>query len=795
MNMNLKRPLCIFCVSFIAGILILNSMGMSFFLLSAALYLMCIAFMFKKIKNSILLFLITLLFFGAGGIIFNNAEKTYMGTFKEYYDKPVKIEGFIDSEIENSGDRVKFTLRTERIIYQQSAKRVRGNLFVYIYTVDGSRFAGNEAGYRSRVSIGAVIDEPKPATNPGGFNYRRYLASIGISGTVYLKNPYDIEKTGIKGGGWINKLGYKIKNTVLGIVEYSLDKNQAGLLEGMIIGYKDGLDETAFEAFSKAGLTHIMVASGMNVAFIILPLTFIFKKLRLGNLAANGLTILVLVLFVFVAGFSASVVRAVIMGIVILTGRIIRRETDIYTSIAIAVFILLAINPFTLFDIGFQLSFAATLSLVLFYPKIKGAVTNKYIPDLVADTLAATLAAQAGVIPVTLYYFNNLSLISVLSNLLVVPLVQFITIIGFAMVFAGLVNIHGAVLIGYVNNSFLSFVLFVTETTAKIPYALLKLPTPPLILITVYYLVLLYWLKRSVIKEKIPAVRHLKWVLPGILALVLLISFAVPKPLEITFLDVGQGDGAFIKTSHGTKVLIDGGGRNAGSKSSFDIGESVMVPYILDRGTKHIDIVIATHGHSDHTEGLEAVLKEMDVGTVILPDTDGEGFEKIVNICSEKKIQIVECRQGDIIKLDSETDFLVLNPQKFEEDSLAQQSLNDSSLMLKLTYRNVKVLFTGDCELPVEQRALELGLDVDADMLKVGHHGSSTSTSEAFLERVSPEYAVISVGENNNFGHPSQFVVDRIEERGIRLFRTDERGAVTATTYGQKLRIRTMLPG
>lgn len=791
-TINIKRPLCLFCVSFITGIFLCKIIGISILLTLIAFYLFVITLLFNKIKKIIFVLFISQAFLAFGGVMFYNAEKTYTSSFDELYNKSVILKGYVDSEVERIDDKIKFVLKTDKVLCEQSIRKINGRLIVYISNSDDS-LKKYQIDYRSKVSIQAIIDRPKPATNPGGFDYKQYLASIGVSGTVYLRDSSEVDIIGVQVGGWLHKLGFKIKKTVLNIVEYCLDKNQAGLLSGMIIGYKDGLDEYAFNAFSKAGLTHIMVASGMNVAFIILPLTFIFKKMRIGNVTVSILIILVLILFVFVTGFSASVVRAVIMGIVILLGKIIMRETDIYTSISSAAIIILSLNPYTLFDIGFQLSFSATISLVMFYPKLKELVDHKNIPNIVSDTLAATIAAQIGVVPITLYYFNNFSTISIISNLLVVPLVQIITIIGFIMVFIGLVNIQAAVLVGYINNSFLSFVLFVTEYTSKIPYASLKLPTPTIGLIIIYYLVILYIFKgRSLFKNR-REFMYAKYFCLVLIILFIIVKSIIPKPLTITFLDVGEGDSAFIKTAHGTKVLIDGGGRAAGSKSKFDIGQSVMVPYILDQGTKKLDFIIATHGHSDHTEGLEAILEEIRVGTVIVPDTDGKGFEKINTICARKGISVVECNKGDIIRLDKETVFEVLSPLKFEQDSLSQQSLNDSSLVLKLIYKKVKVLFTGDSGIPVEQRMLEEGLDLSSSFLKVGHHGSYGSTSQEFINKVKPEYAVISLGKNN-FGHPSQFVVDRLEEDGIQLLRTDERGAVVATSYGEELIVRTMLP-
>jgi competence protein ComEC len=752
-----------------------------------------ISILYSKIKNIILIIFVSLLFFLFGGVMLDNAEKTYTNCLHNYYGNTVKIEGYIDSEVEKTDDKFKFFVRTNKILCNKSTEKVNSKLLVNIYSSNNNTAENQAIGYRKKITFLGNIEKPKAATNPGGFDNKRYLSSIGVSGTVSLRDISDVNITGEKSGGWFWKLGFKIKKSILGIINYCMDKNQAGLLSGMIIGYKDGLDETAYSAFSKAGLTHIMVASGMNVAFIILPLTFIFKKLRISNFIASISTILILILFVFIAGFSSSVVRAVIMGIIIMSGKLLKRETDIYTSISAAALFLTFVNPYTVFDIGFQLSFSATISLVMFYPKIKELFSHRYIPDLVSDTLSATIAAQIGVVPITLYYFNNFSTISILSNLLVVPMVQMITILGFVMVFTGIVNINAAVLIGYINNTFLSFVLFVTEYTSKIPYASIKLATPSIWLITGYYIIMLYIFKWRKVLKNISGFKYLKFICTVVLIMLLMAKSLIPKPLEITFLDVGQGDSAFISTAHGRKILIDGGGKAAGSKSEFDIGKSVMVPFILDRGTKKVDIVIATHGHSDHTEGLEDILEEISIGTVIIPETDGTGFEKIIKICKEQGITIVKCKKGDVIRLDSETVLNVLSPLPYEQDSLAQQSLNDSSLVLKLVYRKVKVLFTGDSEIPVEQRMLQEGLDLKADIIKIGHHGSYSSTSQEFIDSVKPKFAVISLGKNN-FGHPSQFVLDRLIERGISLLRTDERGAVIASSYGEGLSIKSMLP-
>jgi competence protein ComEC len=289
----------------------------------------------------------------------------------------------------------------------------------------------------------------------------------------------------------------EIRSRIVGVLEKSLPKEQAALLNGMLIGYTKGMDEKMTGAFSDAGLTHVMAVSGMNVAFIVFPLIFLFKKMRIGQTPANFVIIGVLILFVFVTGFSPSVLRAVIMAVIMLTAQIIKRQTDVITSISFAAILLLLYNPYTLFDIGFQLSFTATLSLVLFYKYIKELLSFKHIPGFISDVLSATLAAQIGTIPITAFYFNKISIISLASNLIVVPLVEVITIIGTIMALAGQFSTEVSQVIGYVDCTFLTFILYVTKISSKVPFAVVRVVTPPLYAVFLYYVASLFFVVQA----------------------------------------------------------------------------------------------------------------------------------------------------------------------------------------------------------------------------------------------------------------------------------------------------------
>jgi len=280
----------------------------------------------------------------------------------------------------------------------------------------------------------------------------------------------------------------------------------------------------------------------------------------------------------------------------------------------------------------------------------------------------------------------------------------------------------------------------------------------------------------------------------------------IPKKLEVVFLDVGEGDSAFIKTPSGKTVLIDGGGKKGEEPGSSDsTGNRVIIPFLLEYGVIKLDVVVATHAHDDHIKGIESVLREIRVKKLVIPDygnADG-GFEELLNICAERGIQVVKAKRNHSIKLDSGVSLDILNPPASSAGTNnkseiyfnnAQISLNNTSIVLKLHYKEVDILFTGDIEEEAEKELIRnIPDDVGADVLKVPHHGSSTSSTEEFIEYVAPKVAVISVGKYNNYGHPSKEVLDRLIARGTTVFRTDLHGAVIIKTNGKIITVRVML--
>lgn len=774
----------LFAVAMLLGIIIAQRCDSYAWVLGSILLLfLCALFIYRRYRSLLFILLGFLLFYSIGGLRYLYAKDGVINRFLEYDSNPVEIYGVIKSYPDIKTARITCVVAIEEIRTNGKMRRMDGKVLLSMPKEEDIRLLD----YGRRVKIRGELALPKGRRNPGGFDYQAYLAGNGVSATVFAM-PSDVVIQKGQGANVLEASGLRIRNAVIDVINKTLPTQQAGLLNGMLIGYREGLDKNVQSAFSEAGITHIMAVSGANIAFIIFPLLFLFKKMRVGSRMSYLITLGVLVLFVYVTGFEPSVVRAVLMAGIVLLGKILLREADIFTSLSLAAILMLLHNPLLLSNIGFQLSFAATLSLVLFYPPIKEKIQHRCLPDFIADVLAATLAAQIGVLPISVYHFNQISIISILSNLLVVPLTQLITILGFAMAIIGQVSLGISQWIGYVNCSLLSFVLYVTKVSAEMPFSTVTVATPRLLLVFLYYAIVIFLLWYKPLYH--PQISFEAYIYgAAILMAVFAVPYLIPRGLEVVFLDVGQGDSIFIRTAAGKTVLVDGGDYSSKTSKSSSMGDTVVIPFLLDYGVMKLDLVVATHGHDDHIQGLRPVLRNFPVSKLVLPknpDYESE-FRSLLDEGQKRRFDVVTCSRGDRIGLDKNTFLDVLHPK---EGFIPQNTtLNNGSIVLKLDYKDTEILLTGDIEEEVEKLLLEDGIDVTSDFLKVAHHGSQTSSIQAFVGAVKAKACAISVGRNN-FGHPSADVVERFENAGVNLFRTDRDGGIVVKSNGKTIKIQ-----
>ena len=422
--------------------------------------------------------------------------------------------------------------------------------------------------------------------------------------------------------------------------------------------------------------------------------------------------------------------------------------------------------------------------LLMKFLKQESNILNSLVKSF-SDTLSVTLSAQLILTPIMLYYFNALSLFSILSNMIVAPVTGVITVLGF-IVFI-LSKVYFPVAKFFSNSLYLlsKFTILIAEYFSKIPFASIYIVTPNLIEIIFFYFIVFYLLGKTNILDRKKAVRFISESkskpskkLIGI-ALILFISgeiiyYNFPRSyLDIRVIDVGQGDAIFIETNTRRKILIDGGG-----SETYDVGSNILLPYLLDMRVTYIDMIFSSHADADHLDGIITVLENIKVGKIVIAK-NAKGYEEVFEIANMKNIDVIEVEKGDLIKVD-DVIFEIIWPDK----NFSQDDVNEYSLVFKMIYGNKSMLFTGDIGEIIEKKLN----GVKADILKVGHHGSKHSTSDLFLSKVKPVLSVIGVGKNNNHGHPNKDVVKKLGETS-KVFTTAECGEIKIKMYKDDLKV------
>lgn len=564
---------------------------------------------------------------------------------------------------------------------------------------------------------------------------------------------------------------HSIKKSIEKSFARLLPKEHIGILEGMIIGDTSYISEEVKNNFRDSGISHLLAVSGANVAYILILCKFAFEKI-FGRNISNGLTIIFIILFAILSGMSASVVRAAIMTIVIVLSEFLIQKPNTYTSISFSALLILLYNPIIIYDIGFLLSFSGTLGIIIFNKRIHAFLESKIkvnkekvfgkIVAVFIETLSVTFSAQIVVTPITLYFFNTFSCISILANLIIVPATGSVTIVGIIMYVVSLVYMPLAKVISYFIYSIISFVIFSASLFAHTPGSSILLPTPSIFVIILYYVIiynLLFIKNRKV------------YILSFLIVIALIILNIIPrKYINVNMIDVGQGDAIYIETPNRKNILIDSGGTEG---SDYDIGENVLVPYILDKGRNSVDYAFLSHMHEDHIEGICTVIQKLKLKNLIIGKQEGDSelYSEVIDAANEHKVNVIIVEQGDKIEIDGITFDVVFAEKKNE-------NVNNMSLILKLVYGDVSMLFTGDAEKELEEK-----INVKTNILKVAHHGSKTSSTEEFLRKNMPQVALISVGENNSYGHPNKEVLERLRKMNTQIYRTDLNGEIYMKLY------------
>lgn len=615
--------------------------------------------------------------------------------------------------------------------------------------------------YGDLLYIEGEFKQPEEARNYKGYNYKQYLKTKKIIGTVELEKVKILKSSN---GSFIHNIQKYIRDTING----TLTDEEGNLLLAILLGDKDKLSEDTQESFKTSNLSHMLAVSGAHVSYIILGLTYVLQNSIIGKKNGKIVCIIFLLAFMAITNFTPSVTRACIMAILTLFSSIIYRKSDVYTNISVAALITLIFNPYSLLDLGFQLSYGGTIGIIIFIKRIQEKKSNSKVINYIKQMALVSIYANIIIIPIMMYHFNTVSFTFIISNIMASPILGIIVITGFLFIIASITVKPLTRLIAIFIKPILSILIKISQICSKLPFSNILVVTPYMFNVISYYAIILYCIK-SKKNNKCKIIICLLIVL----ILINFIIYIFPQKLRIFFIDVGQGDSTLIITPDKKTVLIDGGGSD-----SFDVGEKVLLPYLLDRRILKIDYVLISHFDTDHCGGILTIMEKVKVKNIIISEQaeHSENYERFKKLMIHKKIRLIEVKKGDKIKIGRYSEFKILFPTS---RLLSENPLNNNSIVAQFNYNNFKMLFTGDIEKLAEQQILKTEkAEIRADILKVAHHGSKTSSIPEFIKAVRPKIALIGVGKNNTFGHPNQQTIKNLENIKCRIYRTDLQGEI-----------------
>jgi competence protein ComEC len=644
------------------------------------------------------------------------------------------------------------------------------------------------ATYGDRLEVAGRLSIPAEGE---GFSYREYLRRQGILAIIYRpklevaptsEGPPDPSQA-------VYRQMYRLKAHLTSVLRAILPEPESSLAQGILLGNRASMPESLRQAFARTNTTHIIAISGFNISLLAGALLLLGQR-TLGPRRATMPAIAGVVAYTVLVGASPSVVRAAIMGCILIVGTHLGRRGDTLVGLALAAGLMTAFQPLLLWDVGFQLSFLATAGLVAIVPRFQGWAAR--LPRPLGDDLATTLAAQVAVAPVLVVNFQQLSLVTVPANLLVLPTFPPIMVLG------GLATALGAIwqplgaVAGWLVWPFLAYTIRAVEFFGGLPFATVSLGPAPVALAWVYYAGLGLWLARPAKAQANPQkpsgarLDLLGWVgrfkLQVALALVAALIWAgaiygaPPAEPRITFLDVGQGDAILIRTQEGQVALIDGGP----SPSVIMDALGRRLPF-WRRG---IDLVILTHAHEDHLAGILEVMDRYQVGLAL--DASGDrtaNARRLAEAAARRGVAYDIATTGQVYQLGDGVTLEVLHPPPHCSGA------HPCSVVVRVVSGPVAALLTGDIDEAGQRTLLASGAPLQAQILKAPHHGAAGGLSAGLLARARPEVAVIPVGQGNRFGHPAPATLEMLA--GVQTYRTDVHGDIEVIVEGTGYRIET----
>lgn len=663
----------------------------------------------------------------------------------------VQVEGSLRTDPNIERDRWSAVLDVREVAWAEGAAAVREAVRLSGRGEPPAAVRGDRLVVRGTLRI------------PDGLGFATFLLRRGLAAELRVDTAERVGPAAFAPVRWAQSVRAKLTRSIVD----SFPPREAGLLLGLAVGDDTRLDPVLERDFRASGLSHLLVVSGGNVAMVLAPVLALAGALRLARGPRFAIGVATVAFFVLLTGAEPSVLRAGLMAAIALAGVLLGRPRSSASALAGAALVLLVLDPALAWSVGFQLSVAATAAMVALATPIAERLP---LPRPVALAAGATFAAQVGVTPLLLFWFHEVPLSTLLANVLAFPAVAPALLLGLGAAGAGLVAEPLGRPLAALGILPMRYLEAVADRLGRAPVPWLTGGGAATLAGGVLAALALAWWLRS--GRRLPRA--------GVVALLALAPIVAwsgatgagpPDALTVRFIDVEQGDAALLTSPAGAAILVDGGP-----------DPSLVATELVSLGIRRLDVVVATHPHADHLAGLPAVLARLPVGLLLEPGCphNSPDLADVLGAARAEKIPTRAPRAGEVLVV-GDVRLEVLAPTACWHGT--DSDANNDSIVIRASVGDDTVLFTGDVEIPAQEALVEAGASLDADVLKVPHHGGATSLP-AFFEAVGAELAVVSVGRPNPYGHPAPEVLAWLGAAGSRTVRTDVSGDVTVTFAG-----------
>jgi competence protein ComEC len=697
------------------------------------------------------------------------------------------VEGELRSDASPGAAGVSLSIHVDRIRTQAATDRFRDVTGGILVTVVGSLAPSQMSQWRAgrRVRLPVELRRPARYLDAGVPDAERALQMRGTSlvGTVKSGALVDV----VAQASWTDERMADLRaraRRAIGDAVGRFSPRSAAIVMAIVIGDRAGLDDEVQRRLQEAGTYHVIAISGGNIAILAGLMLGGFRLAGLLGRTAMIASIVVLIAYGYLVGGGASVDRATLMAVVYFAARAADQRSPPLNTLACVTACLVATQPFSVADPAFVLTFGATLAILVVVP----AAPFRRVPRLLgplATCFVASVATETVLFPVGALLFSRVTFAGLALNFLAIPLMAVAQVAGMAVVPAAFVSPGLALAFGFVAHLGAAGLVQSADLVRFAPALTFRVAPPAWTVVAIYYAaVVVWWRSRSRVAVAAAAAAAV-WMLAEPWALV---AAHGDGRLHVTFLDVGQGDSAFVRFPRGATLLVDAGG--VPGPSTFDVGDRVVAPPLRLAGVRRLDYFVLTHGDPDHIGGAGAIVREFQPREIWegIPVPRFEPLTVLRMTAQARGLRWANVTAGDRIVVDG-VDVAVHHPEPADWER--QRVRNDDSVVAELRWRDVSVLLTGDMGKAVERTLVGRIQPSPLRVVKVPHHGSLTSSTAEFVHAVAPRMAVVSVGRANHFGHPAPDVLDRYRQTGAEIFRTDRDGEVTVDSDGYSIDVHT----